>query len=357
MEIGIVGLPNVGKSTLFNALTGSSVASENFPFTTIDPNVGIVSLPDERLDVLMEKNKSAKIISAGIKFVDIAGLVAGASKGEGLGNKFLAHIRSCEAIAHVVRCFEDDDVVNVMGELDPDGAAEVIEMELMLADIQQIEKVIDKMRKMAKTGDKVSQYRLEYLEEGLKGLNEGKSIRTMSIPEDINEEYQFLSGKPILYVANIDEANTSPDAIEKLKVRANREGAELVILCAKIEAEIVQLPAVDRKDYYESAGIDKPGLYTLAQAGCRLLKLICFFTSGEQETRAWLIVDGTKAPKAAGKIHTDIERGFIRSETYSYDDLVKMGTESELRTKGLVRLEGKDYVVQDGDVVHFRFSV
>ncbi len=357
MEIGIVGLPNVGKSTLFNVLTGAGAAAENFPFTTIEPNVGIVPLPDPRLEVLVEKNDSQKSIPAGLRFVDIAGLVKGASQGEGLGNKFLSHIRAVEAIVHVVRCFHDDDVVNVMGDLNPGGAADVIETELLLSDIQQAEKAMERLKKIAKSGDKVAIAKFNILEGVVEQLNEGVSVRMQDVPQEIIDEFQFLTAKPLLYVANTDEENTAPELIEILKKRAQKENSRVVVMCAKIEAEIVQLPNEDRSEYYEAAGITQSGLATLAQAGQELLNLVCFFTSGEKETRAWLVSRGTKAPKAAGKIHTDIERGFIRAEIYGYDDFVKLGSYRDLQEKGLVRLEGKEYEVQDGDVVHFRFNV
>lgn len=357
MEIGIVGLPNVGKSTLFNALTGAAAAAENFPFTTIEPNVGIVPLPDSRLEFLSEKNNSAKILPAGIRFTDIAGIVKGASKGEGLGNKFLSHIRAVEALVHVVRCFQDDDVVNVLGDLDPDGAAETIETELLLADMQQAQKAMEKYRKVAKSGNKEAQEKFSVLEKITAGLNEGNSVRTQDVDVDSIEEYQFLTAKPILYVANTDEDNSSPELIEKLRERASNEGAGLVVLCAKMEAEIIQLPDEDRTEYYEAAGITQPGLATMAQAGVDLLNLVCFFTSGETETRAWLIPRGYKAPQAAGKIHTDFERGFIRAEVYKYKDLVELGDYLKIKEKGLLALEGKEYQVEDGDIVHFRFNV
>ena len=357
MEIGIVGLPNVGKSTLFNALTGAAVASENFPFTTIEPNVGIVPLEDPRLTILSEKNKSQKIVPDGIRFVDIAGLVKGASQGEGLGNKFLSNIRSCEAIAHVVRCFDDDNVVSVMEGLDPDGAAEIIETELLLADIQQAERAMDRVAKIAKSGDKAAQAKYAVLDDIVKNLNDGHSVRSQNIDPEQISEYQFLTGKPILYVANTDENGPQDEFIEPLKKRAEKENAGLVILCAKMEAEIVQLPMEDREDYYEAAGITEPGLTRLAQAGQKLLSLVCFFTSGEKETRAWLVARGAKAPKAAGKIHTDIERGFICAEIYNYKDLIEHGSESAVQAQGLVRLEGKEYEIQEGDIAHFRFNV
>lgn len=357
MEIGIVGLPNVGKSTLFNALTGAGIAAENFPFTTIEPNVGIVPLPDERLTVLAQKFDSAKMTPAGIRFVDIAGLVKGASQGEGLGNKFLSHIRSVDAICHVVRCFEDDDVINVMGDLDPLNAADIIETELLLADLQQAQKAVERAQKMAKSGEKAAKDKLAALQEILENFNAGKSARVQNIPEDILKEYLFLTAKPLLYVVNTDENGVSDDVLTPLKKRAAQENAGVVALCTKIEAEILELPEEERKAYYEEAGIVSPGLATLAKAGKDLLDLICFFTAGEQESRAWLIPKGTTAVKSAGKIHTDIERGFIRAEIYKYDDLARLEEYHAVKEAGLVTLEGKGYEMQEGDVVYFRFSV
>ncbi|MDO8580566.1 MAG: redox-regulated ATPase YchF [Candidatus Omnitrophota bacterium] len=357
MEIGIVGLPNVGKSSLFNALTGAGIAAENFPFTTIEPNVGVVPLPDPRLEVLSEKNKSAKIIPAGIRFVDIAGLVKGASQGEGLGNKFLSHIRAVDAVAHVVRFFRDENVIRVLQELDPMKGVDIVETELLLADLQQAEKALEKVQKIAKSGEKEARDKQLLLEGIVKAFNEGKSARMQNLPMEIINEFQFLTGKPMLYVANADEDGVSPEALNPLQERARQEKACVVVLCTKLEAEIVELPAEERAAYYQSAGITTPGLARLAQAGQELLNQVCFFTSGPKETRAWLIPRGTTAVKAAGKIHTDIERGFIRAEIHQYDDLIKYGSYSAIQEKGLLALEGKEYEMQDGDVVHFRFSV
>ena len=366
MEIGIVGLPNVGKSSLFNALTGAAAAAENFPFTTIEPNIGVVPLPDVRLNRLAQEWDSAKVTPSGIRFVDIAGIVKGASEGEGLGNKFLSNIRSVDAIAHVVRCFKDDNVVNVMNELNPQSAADIIETELLLADIQQCQKALDKWSKPAKSGDKEAINKCNALNDAMKAFNEGTparrltgstSLTTGNITPEILQEFQFLTAKALLYVANTDEGEPDENLLKPLRERAAKEGAALITLCTKLEADIVQLPAEERAEYYESAGIASPGLARLAQAGKDLLNLVCFFTAGPQETRAWLVQKGTIALKAAGKIHTDIERGFIRAEIYRFADLEKLGNYKALQEKNLVTLEGKEYVIKDGDCAYFRFSV
>jgi GTP-binding protein YchF len=354
MEIGIVGLPNVGKSTLFNALTGAGIAAENFPFTTIEPNVGIVPLADERLNTLAQMNGSEKTVPAGLRFIDIAGIVQGASQGEGLGNKFLSHIRSVEAVAHVVRCFKDDNVVNVLGDLDPVKAADIIETELLLADLQQAQKAAERFKKIQ---EPVSNKKSQLLQDIMAGLNNGRSLRVQKLNKEDTAEFQFLTEKPLLYVANTDEEHSCPEMIAALTARAQQEGAGLVALCAKMESEILELPPAERAVYYEAAGITSPGLAKLARAGQQLLNMICFYTSGPKESRAWLIPQGTKAPQAAGKIHSDMERGFIRAEIYKYDDLIKFGSEQAIKAKGLAAVEGKEYEMQDGDVVHFRFSV
>ncbi len=299
MEIGIVGLPNVGKSTLFNALTGAGVAAENFPFTTIEPNVGVVPLADMRLTRLAQEFSSQKITPSGIRFVDIAGLVQGASQGEGLGNKFLSHIRSVDAVCHVVRCFHDDNVVNVLSKVDPNNAADIIETELLLADLQQAQKAMDKYFKPARAGDRQAQEKVAVIEPILKALEAGTPARLQKVSPEMISEYQFLTAKPLLYVANTDESGAPPELLGPLQERALKENTEVVVLCTKLESEIIELPPEERSAYYEAAGISSPGLARLAQAGQRMLQLACFFTAGEKETRAWLVPKGTKAVKAA----------------------------------------------------------
>ncbi len=365
MKLGIVGLPNVGKSTLFNAITKAGAQSANYPFTTIEPNIGLVDVPDKRLEVLSDFNKSKKIVPAVIEFYDIAGLVKGASKGEGLGNKFLANIRESEAIVEVLRCFEDENITHVDGSVDPIRDAETINLELIFSDLELVEKVLDKLRKKAKA-DKELQAEVNLLERVYETLGQGKSARSLDLTEDeefMLKSYQLLSQKPIIYVANVAEKDAADDGannphVQKVKEFAQAENSKAVVISAQIEAEISTLDDADKKEYLEMIGLEQSGLDKLIVASYDLLGLMSFITTGEMETRAWTIKKNTKAVDAAGKIHTDIARGFIRAEVISYQDLVENdGSMVKAREKGLVRLEGKEYIMQDGDVVHFRFNV
>ncbi len=361
-KCGIVGLPNVGKSTLFNALTETAAAqAANYPFCTIDPNVGEVAVPDKRLETLATLAKSAEIVPTRLTFVDIAGLVRGASKGEGLGNQFLGNIREVDAIAHVVRCFEDTDVTHVEGRIDPIADIETVDTELMLADLESLERRVDGLSKKAKGGDKESKEALDLVTRALALLRDGKPARLTERKPEEDEAFHMLgllTSLPVLYACNVDEgAAASGNAFsQKVEARAKAEGAAAIAISAKIESEIAVLSRGERDDYLAAIGLKEAGLDRLIAAGYALLDLVTFFTAGPKEARAWTVTRGSKAPQAAGVIHTDFERGFIRAETIAYDDYVACGGEAGARDAGKMRLEGKDYVVQDGDVMHFRFA-
>ena len=366
MKLGIVGLPNVGKSTLFNSLTKAGAESANYPFCTIDPNVGVVTVPDERLNVLGEMYHTKKIIPAAIEFVDIAGLVKGASKGEGLGNQFLANIREVDAIVHVVRCFENSNIVHVDGSINPLRDIETINLELIFSDLEILERRISKVSKVARN-DKSAAKELALLNKIKEHLEDGKLAKTFEEADDEEEQawlesYNLLTYKPVIYAANVSEDDLADDAANNEGVQAVREYAkgeqsEVFVVCAEIEAEISELDDDEKKMFLEDLGLKESGLEKLIKASYKVLGLISYLTAGEPEVRAWTITEGTKAPQAAGKIHSDFERGFIRAEVVSYDDLIACGSHTAAKEKGLIRLEGKDYVVKDGDIMLFRFNV
>lgn len=363
LRAGIVGLPNVGKSTLFNAVVANAKAdAANFPFCTIEPNVGVVAVPDQRLDVLAKLSKSQKIVPTRIEFVDIAGLVKGASKGEGLGNQFLANIREVDAIIHVVRCFDDDDIIHVSGSVDPIRDIEVINLELALSDLSQVERRVERLKKQARGNNKDAVAELEILEKILPTLNEGKAVRQIDLTEDeqnIIKPLGLLTAKPVIYAANVTDEDLAEgnDWVNQVKKYAATENAKVVVVSAQVEAELVELSAEEKAEFLDSLGVTEGGLQSLITATYELLGLRTYLTTGETETRAWTIIAGMKAPQAAGVIHTDFERGFIRAETIAYDDLVEAGSMSAAKEKGKVRSEGKDYIVQEGDVLLFRFNV
>ena len=364
LEVGIVGLPNVGKSTLFNAITKAGAEAANYPFCTIEPNIGVVTVPDERLNVLTNMYKSKKTTPASVRFVDIAGLVKGASKGEGLGNKFLEHIRQVDAIAHVVRCFEDKNITHVADTIDPIRDIDTIQTELCLADLEVVEKRLTKLVKLAKSGNKEVKIENDILQKIKSALDEAKPARSVELTDDdlaIIRDINLLTLKPTLYVANVSEDEVADysnnDYVKAVQQLAANEGNQVVVICAKVESEIAELDDDEAKEFLTDLGLDSSGLDKLIHAAFDLLGLMTFLTAGPDECRAWTIRKGTTAVKAAGKIHSDIERGFIRAEIVNYDDLVKLGSVNAAREKGQVRLEGKDYIMQDGDVTYFRFNV
>ncbi|MCL2256117.1 MAG: redox-regulated ATPase YchF [Firmicutes bacterium] len=362
MKLGMVGLPNVGKSTLFNAITRAKAEVANYPFCTIEPNVGIVNVPDERLDYLSNMYSSKKVIPAILEFVDIAGLIKGAATGEGLGNKFLSHIREVDAIVHVVRCFADSNITHVSGAIDPVGDIETINYELILADIDSVEKKIAKIERLVKVGEKQYVFEFQLLEKILKTLHEGKPARSTKMTNEEKEHsksFFLLSNKPMIYCANVseDEVNSESDYVKKVKEYAKEEGSEVIVLSAKIENELAELDEDTRAEFLRELGIEGSGLGQVISTGYKTLSLISYLTAGEKETRAWTIESGTKAPQAAGKIHTDFERGFIRAEVVAFEDLKALGSMTAAKEKGKLSLQGKEYVVKDGDVVHFRFNV
>ncbi len=361
IKCGIVGLPNVGKSTLFNALTKAGIAAANFPFCTIDPNVGVVPVPDPRLRQLADIVKPERVIPTSIEFVDIAGLVAGASKGEGLGNKFLAHIREVDAIAHVVRCFEHDDVVHVAGKVDPVADIETIDTELALADLESVEKALNRAERAAKANDKDALARKPVLAKLAAALSEGHPARSVELDEEeraVVRDLFLLTLKPLMYIANVREDGFENNPhLDAVRARAAAEGAEVVPVCASIEEEMAQLDDADRDEFLADLGLDEPGLDRVINAGYRLLGLQTYFTAGVKEVRAWTVKRGSTAPQAAGVIHTDFEKGFIRAETVGYDDFIQYRGEAGAKEAGRLRLEGKDYIVKEGDILHFRFNV
>lgn len=361
-KCGIIGLPNIGKSTIFNAMTSACAQASNYPFCTIDPNIGVVALRDKRLFKIADLVKPERVIPTTVEFVDIAGLVKGASKGEGLGNQFLGHIRAVDALAHIVRCFDDPDVVHVSGSLNPGRDIEIINTELILADLQSVERRIVKIAKLAKVGNKSAPDALDLYNAVAEELNTGRPVRLMSkevLEDKLLKELNLLTAKPVLYVANVNESDLDgeSDYVKVIKEITKNEGGEVVVICGKLEAEIAELSEGERSRFLEDLGIKEPGLDKLARAGYEILRLITFFTAGKKDVRAWTVFEGTKAMQASGVIHSDFERGFIKAEVISYDDYVALGSEGRCKERGLVRLEGKDYVVTDGDIIHFKFNV